>query len=80
MSASPVIPDYTNMRGPELLSALGDNAHSWAVAFSQHAMQGGYPEMDIGFLTTWFANAIEHSDDVRHRRGQPVTRPVVGDI
>ena len=50
------------------LSALGDDARKWAQAFSQSAVNLGYPPMDEGWLIAWFANAIEHSSDVRRWR------------
>ena len=32
----------------------------------------GYSDMDEGWLVGWFANAIEHSQDVRHGTGPTV--------
>lgn len=65
-------PDYTEMDGPALLAALRDDGMKWAVAFNQHAVQLGYSEMDEGWLCSWFANAIEHSTDVRTGSGPVV--------
>ena len=67
------MPDYTKMEGPEMLSALGDNAAKWADAFCQIATQHGLV-IDQGWMIGWFANAIEHSYDVRTGRG-PTTMP-----
>lgn len=68
-------PDYTKLDGPALLEAMGDDAMKWAEAFRQHGAIVEDP-LDIGWLVTWFANAIEHSSDVRRWRGEPQTRPV----
>ena len=65
MTAEPNTPDYTAMDGPALLAALGDDAALWAVAFDQHAKGLGYGGMDLGWLISWFANAIENSSDGR---------------
>lgn len=73
-------PDYTAMDGGALLTALGDDASIWATAFAQHAKKvqaRGEDVLDEGWLTTWFASAIEHSSDVRRRRSEPSTRPVL---
>jgi hypothetical protein len=64
--------DYTKMDGPGLLAACGADAEKWAVAFNQHAVKLGYSEMDEGWLTTWFANAIIHSYDVATGRAPTV--------
>jgi hypothetical protein len=69
--------DYTAMEGHEMLRALGDDASKWATAFRQMAIRLGYSDMDEGWLIGWFANAIEHSSDVRHWRSQSATKPVV---
>lgn len=52
--------DYTKMDGPELLHAMGDKAANWAEAFCQK-----FPGHDEDLMLTWFANAIEHSTDIR---------------
>ena len=65
-------PDYTEMDGPALLNALGDDAAKWAAAFRQKAIKLGYSDMDEGWLIAWFANAIENSQDVRHGTGPTV--------
>ena len=70
------MPDYTAMTGPDLLSALGDDAAKWASAFNQCAVKLGHTGMDEGWLIGWFANAIEHSSDVRQWRGKPQTQPL----
>lgn len=69
--------DYTEMDGVTLLNALGDDASAWAAAFRQTAVKLGYSDMDEGWLIGWFANAIEHSSDVRERRSKPDAMPVV---
>lgn len=66
--------DYTIMSGPELLSACRDDGSKWATAFCQHAKKLGYGDIDEGWMTGWFANAIEHSHDVR-TGGGPVVLP-----
>lgn len=66
--------DYTKMDGPDLLNACRDDAAKWAAAFRQTAVKLGYSDMDEGWLIGWFANAIEHSHDVRHGTG-PVVLP-----
>ena len=68
--------DYTAMSAPEMLDAIGDDAYLWATAFCQTAKQLGY-EIDHGWMIGWFANAIEHSTDVRQRRMKPDTQPVL---
>ena len=67
---------YADMDSSTLLEALADDAAKWASAFNQHARKIGYQGMDEGWLISWFANAIEHSADVRRWRSQPPTTPV----
>jgi hypothetical protein len=43
----------------EFLERLGDDATKWAAEFRKTALALGYSDMDEGWLTTWFANAIE---------------------
>lgn len=64
--------DYTAMNGPELLAACRDDAHKWATAFMQHVEKNGPADFDM--MVAWFANAIEHSHDVRTGSG-PVVLP-----
>lgn len=54
------------MTDSELLEFMGDDASKWASEFCRVARSR---EMDIdeGWMTTWFANAIEHSWTVRTR-------------
>ena len=54
---------------PQLLARLGDDASKWAAEFRQTAISLGYSDMDEGWLIGWFANAIEHSSDIRSRHG-----------
>lgn len=71
MSAEKPIVDYTKFDGPKLLEVLSDDAYRWAEAFKMHAdmiRDSGNDILDQGWLTTWFANAIEHSSDVRRWR------------
>ena len=74
--AQPNEVDYTFMTGPDLLTALGDDASRWAAAFCQHAKRLGHTDIDEGWMIGWFANAIEHSSDVRRWRGKPQTQPL----
>jgi hypothetical protein len=60
------MPDYTAMDGPQLLSAMGDDAAKWADAFCQHAKKLGHGDIDEGWMIG--ANAIESSHDLRMRR------------
>lgn len=71
---------YTAMSAGNLLEALADDASRWATAFVQHARlvrDRGDNILDEAWLTTWFANAIEHSSDVRRWRSEPPTRPAL---
>ena len=56
------------MDGPALLEACGDRADRWADAFCQIAKKRQGLDIDHGWMTSWFANAIEHSEIVRERR------------
>lgn len=60
------------MNGPDMLQACGDNASKWAAAFCQHAEELGHEGIDEEWMTVWFANAIEHSHDVRTGNGYVV--------
>jgi hypothetical protein len=58
--------DYTIYKdGGKLLGMLGDSGHNWAVAFSQYYFKQHGVKLDVDFLTVWFANAIEHSTQIR---------------
>jgi hypothetical protein len=72
--------NYTTMRPAALLAALGDDARLWARAFCQHARTDGYDDLDEDWVCAWFANAIEHSHNVRAARspGSPKDGGVVG--
>lgn len=70
---TPDVADYTVMTGPELLAACRDDASKWADAFCQHAKKQGH-DIDRDWMVGWFANAIEHSHDVR-TGGGPVVLP-----
>jgi hypothetical protein len=65
--------DFTAMSGPEMLAACRDDATKWAAAFCQHAKKRGQ-DIDEEWMVGWFANAIEHSHDVRTGSG-PVVLP-----
>lgn len=70
---SPKAPvDYTAMSGPELLDALRDDGAKWAAAFCQSAKKLGHGDIDESWVAGWFANAIEHSHDVRSGGGSVV--------
>jgi len=69
--------DYTAMEGPQLLDVLRDDASLWAEAFCQHAIKYDFSVYDRSIMITWFANAIEHSSDVRRRRAE---RAFKGDV
>lgn len=76
MTAENNVPDYTSMKAPDLLLAMGDDASAWAAAFCQHAKKLGH-DIDEDWMIGWFANAIEHSSDVRRWRSEPKTKPTV---
>jgi hypothetical protein len=65
-------PNYTEMDSVQMVDALGADAVKWAQAFNQTAVKLGYSKMDEGWLIGWFANAIEHSWDVRTGNGAVV--------
>lgn len=74
MSNTPQAPDgtdYARMDGPTLLKTAGDNAWNWAHAFQQKVVRRGQP-IDAETMIGWFANAIEHSYDVRTGSGPTV--------
>ena len=75
-ASKPDDPDYFGMDSASLLNELGDDASKWAAAFRQIAVKIGYSDMDEGWLIGWFANAIEHSSDVRRWRGQRQVQPL----
>ena len=56
--------DYRNMSDGEFLHTLGDDAMKWARAFCQLCPNN--PGVDV--MLGWFANAIEHSHDIRTGR------------
>lgn len=59
-------PDFDSMEGPALLDYCGDSGMRWAEAFCHTAKKLGYSDMDEDWVFGWFANAIEHSTDVRN--------------
>lgn len=64
---------YQEMSGPEMLDACRDDASKWAAAFCEIARAKGL-DIDEDWMIGWFANAIEHSQDVRHGTG-PIVLP-----
>lgn len=69
-------PDYTAMRDFDIIEACGDDGAAWAAAFCQTCEKLGIQGIDEGWMTGWFANAIEASWDKRTHRAQPPTKPV----
>ncbi len=65
--AVPKMTDFSAMSGPDLLAYCGADASKWAEAFCQIKDEEGWSAADIDkdFMTGWFANAIEHSQQVR---------------
>jgi hypothetical protein len=75
--AQPAGPDYLKLEGGELLQAMGDDAYRWAGGFRAYALEiqrHGKNPLDEGFLIAWFANAIEHSSDVRRWRAEKAAK------
>ncbi|HYJ44061.1 MAG TPA: hypothetical protein VEW06_06355 [Xanthobacteraceae bacterium] len=52
------------MTDGELLAYMGDDAAKWAAEFCKIARDHGH-NIDEGWMIAWFANAIEHSSDIR---------------
>jgi hypothetical protein len=76
--------DFTTMSGVDLLDYCRDDASKWAEAFCQIKQRQGWSADDIdeGLMACWFANAIEHSSDVRRlasRQEVSVSAPRVTD-
>jgi len=60
------MPDYTKFaNGADLLAALGDEGMKWAAAFCQTTEKVFDIKLELMYVVGWFANAIEHSNDVR---------------
>lgn len=64
--------DYTNLKDPEFLIAVGVDASKWATAFSQMAKKHGI-NIDEGWMVSWFANAMMAMHD--HMR--PDLAPII---
>ena len=64
--------DYTAMESNDMVDACGADAAKWAAAFCQHAKKIHDIDLDEGWMIGWFANAIEHSYDVRTGRSVTV--------
>lgn len=60
------------MTDHELLAYCRDDAAKWAEQFCKTAKTLGYGDLDEGWMIVWFANAIEHSFDVRTGGGPTV--------
>lgn len=69
--------DYTEMSTSDLLGTMSDDASRWAAAFCQIARKRYGLDIDEAWMVGWFANAIEHSTDVRQARARPRTEPVI---
>jgi hypothetical protein len=66
--ANPMTPkDFYELSGPDLLAYCGVDASKWAEAFCKIKEAQGWAAADIdeGLMIGWFANAIEHSAQVR---------------
>lgn len=61
------VPDYTTMSAGVMLAAICDDAKKWADAFMMITARYDHP-IDHADMIGWFANAIEHSGDVRRWR------------
>jgi hypothetical protein len=59
--------DFYTMSDPDLLAYCGADASKWAEAFCRIKEQQGWglADIDEGLMIGWFANAIEHSYQVR---------------
>lgn len=70
--------DFYEMSDVDLLEYCGADGRKWAEAFCQiKACQGwSSDDIDIGLMTIWFANAIEHSSGLRlsAQQREPVVR------
>jgi hypothetical protein len=62
-------PNFYKMTDLEMLEYCGDNAARWAEAFCRIKEKQGWGAMDIdeALMIGWFANAIEHSTQVREQ-------------
>jgi hypothetical protein len=69
------MPDYTKFtNGSDLLKALGDEGMKWAAAFCQTTKKRFDIDIELGYALGWFANAIEHSSDVRRWRAEAAAK------
>lgn len=59
----------------EFLARIGTDGAKWAAEFRQIAISLGYSDMDEGWLTGWFANAIEAGGDRERRLATAVAPP-----
>ena len=61
--------DFTSIKtGKDLLKMTGDNATLWAAAFSQITKEKLDIDIPKEYCVQWFANAIEHSWQIRKWR------------
>lgn len=51
--------EQTKESDGEFLARIGTDGSKWAAEFRRIALNLGYSDMDEGWLTGWFANAIE---------------------
>jgi hypothetical protein len=79
IAADEPLPDFTVGSDGDTLQRPGDDAAKWASEFHQTALRIGYSDMDEGWLIGWFANAIEHSCDVRRWRKDAAQPRAVAD-
>lgn len=64
-----LIDDYTNLSGPDFLTALGVDARKWADAFMQLKAKhegDGDQWIDESLMIGWFANAMMAMHDHLH--------------
>lgn len=66
-------PDYTLLKDGDLLRELGTDALKWAEAFLQHLHKYDKPPYDVGYILTWFANAMmaQHDRVTRAEASKP---------
>jgi hypothetical protein len=72
------VPNYAAMSDGDVLQALGDNGQKWAQAFMQTIGRIGRDKIDEGLMVVWFANAIEHSNDVRRWQREAAAKQAAG--
>ena len=75
--AVPKMTDFLAMSDPDLLAYCGADASKWAEAFCRIKEARGWSAADIneGLMIGWFANVIEHSQQVRGAAQAPLRQP-----